>query len=74
MGYYEEQRRVNIFLKEKFKAVITGEVKQLDVHKLVLELTTEHAISKKYILSRVNDLLIEYPIVKEKKGVLVRDE
>ena len=74
MGYYDEQRKVNIFLKDKFKALITGDVKKLDIHKLVLELTTEHAMSKKYIIGRINDLLIEYPIIVEKNGVLIKDE
>ena len=68
MGYYEEQKKINIFLKEKFKALITGDIKKLDIHKLVLELTTQHAMSKKYIMTRITDLLIEYPIVIEKNG------
>jgi len=74
MSYYNDQQRINIFLNEKFKDLELGIIRKLDIHTLVMDQTTQHPISKKYVLGRINDLLKIHHKIREKDGVLVRDE
>jgi len=71
MGYYETQMKVNVFLKEKFKGLIVGEYKELDIHKLMLEITTQYPIGQKYVMQRIKDLLKEYTIIVQKEDKLL---
>lgn len=70
-NYYDEQRKVNNALVKTFKEILTAH-KEVKINSLKLELTQKYAVSDKYVIKRVEALLIEYPNVKtaEEDGTL----
>ena len=74
MSYYKDQQKVNVFLSEKFNALVKGEFTKLEVNALVLHLTEEFAIPEKYVRKRVDLLLSIYPGVELRDGVLIKND
>lgn len=70
MAYYDEQKRVNIFLLNKFRALLSGEEQDINILKMKLEITTEHAVSMGYVDKRIDYLVSIYPAVKKEDGFL----
>lgn len=67
---YETQRRVNIFLADKVRQLLAGEIESVHILTMKLNLTTEHAISTNYIDKRINILLEQYPQLRIDDGYL----